>query len=540
MNKKSLQPGARLKRAVFLFLAAFAATCAADAVPGAEATAVGGDEWTGKAVAIPVKGVIVGKPLSDLPEQVTAALDRAEREEALLVVLEIDSPGGEVDACDKLAKRIFESKVPAVALVEHKAVSGGAMIAAAANEIVMARAARFGDIQPMRASLVGDAPAMDDRTAEKIEVDVRTIMKVYAENHGRPPAVFAAMVSRDMDLYQVAFDDGRTGYLDGHELQLHEENIEKGREARKIVATKILKPKGKLLELTAQQAVEYGVASEAVDSPEAFYRSRGFDAADIVRAKIEEGQIDLTKLLPSMNDIGLPPWVLALLGVFLVAGIAGVVAEFMTPGGGLAAAIGLIGFVAFFSTLFMYDRGGPLGIAVFLVGIGLLIVEIMVLPGFGVAGVLGISGILLGLFLAFTPDWNSEYMKAFMWQEVGSFAILLIAVLVGLGMFFWIVSEYGDRIPFLRYFMLKRDEVGGEAPAVHDSAYAEAGDSAGREAARLAGSAGTAETVLRPAGKMRLDSGKIVDVVTDGVYIEAGTRLRVLEAVPGRIVVGPE
>lgn len=496
--------------------------------------------WEGKVAAIPIKGTIVGKPFSGMLDQVIASFDRAERENALLVVLEIDSPGGEVNACDRLAKRIFDSKVPVVALVEHKAVSGGAMVASAAREIVMTRAARFGDIQPMRASLTGDAPAMDERTAEKIEVDIRTIMKGYAENHGRPPAVFAAMVSRDVDLYQVVFDDGGTEYLDGHELKVYEENIEKGRENRKIAASRIIKPAGRLLELTAQQAVECGVASEIVDSADAFYRTRGFDEGDIVRPKVESGEIDLTKLLPSLDDIGLPPWVLALLGVFLVAGIAGIVTEFQMPGTGIPAAIGLIGFVAFFTTLFTYDRGSPLGVTIFLVGIALLIVEIMVLPGFGVAGVMGILGILLGLFLSFTPDWNSEYMRSFMWNEVGSFTILLVVVLVGVGLFFWAMTEYGDHIPFLRYFMLRRNEVGGIAPDLGADVEPETRDSARMAAARLVGKSGVAETVLRPAGKVRLDSGGYLDVVTDGLFVEAGMRITVLEASPGRILVGLE
>ncbi len=495
--------------------------------------------WTDKVVAVAVKGVIIGSPFSDMPDKVRSALEKADKDGARLVVLEIDSPGGEVGTCDKLSRRIFESKTPVVSLVLHKAVSGGAMIASAAREIVMTKSARIGDIQPMQASVTGASSGMDDRTAEKIEVDIRTIMKVYAEHYGRPVAVVEAMVSRSSSLYQVHFREGKTEYMTGPELKLLEENIEKGRDKRHIADTRILKPEGKLLELSAAQAVEYGLASEVVDSADAFYAARGIDKDDLVRPAIEEGEMDLKKLLPSMGDLGLPVWVVVLLGVFLVVGIAGIVTEFQAPGSGVPAAIGIIGFVCFFSTLLMYDRGSPLGIAIFLVGVGLLVVEIMVLPGFGVAGVAGILAILAGLLLAFTPDWNSEYMSRFMWYEVGSFTILICFGLLAAFVAIWFISEHGQRLPIIGKLFFTQSLAAGVNPNP-ETVESEPAESARLKTRSLAGRVGLAETMLRPAGKVRLDSGELLDVVTDGVYIEAGQKVKIIEAAPNRIVVGKE
>ncbi|MCC8191235.1 MAG: ATP-dependent Clp protease proteolytic subunit [Planctomycetes bacterium] len=493
-------------------------------------------DWHEKVVVVAVKGAIVGKPFSDMPETVTAALDKADRDGAHLVVLEIDSPGGEVGTCDSLSKRIFESKTPVVALVLHKAVSGGAMLASAAREIVMTRSARMGDIQPMQAAVTGSAPQMDERTAEKIEVDIRTIMKVYAEHYGRPVAVVEGMVSRASSVYQVTFRDGPIEYLTGHELELLEQNIEKGRDRREIADSKIIKPVGKLLELSGSQAVEYGIASEVVDSAEAFYASRGIRAEDVVRPDIEVGELDLKKLIPSVEDFGLPVWVIVLLGVFLVVGIAGLVTEYHAPGTGVPAAIGIIGFVCFFSTLLMHDRGSPVGIALFLVGIALLVVEIMVLPGFGVAGISGLVAILIGLLLAFTPSWDSEYMHTFMWHELGAFVLLLALGLAAAIAVIIAISEYGHRVPLLRRFFLTVESPAGDNP------YPETMDEEPQESARLRirtliGQTGVAETMLRPAGKVRLVTGELLDVVTDGVYVEPGATVRVIEAAPNRIVV---
>lgn len=515
---------------------------AAQPMPGsADAAAMEGEDvsWAGKVAVIEIKGTIVGKPFSDMPERVMAALDKADRDGAALVVLEIDSPGGEVGVCDKLSKRIFDARTPVVSLVIHKAVSGGAMVATAAREIVMTRSSRIGDIQPMQVSLTGSAPGMDDRTAEKIEVDIRTIMKVYAEHHRRPVAVVEAMVSRSSSLYQVQFDGGKTEYLTGHELEVVESNITKGRDKRVIAGSRLIKPEGKLLELSAGQAVEFGLASEVVENPEAFFAARGIDEGDVVRPVIPEGELDLKKLIPSMNDLGLPIWVLVLLGVFLIVGIAGVVTEFQAPGTGIPAAIGIIGFVCFFSVLFMHDRGSPLGIALFLIGVGLLVVEIMVLPGFGIAGITGILAILGGLLLAFTPDWGSDYMSRFMWHEVGAFTILILFGLVAALFVIWLVSTYGSKLPLIgRVFFTESAD--SAPPEYEEIAKEETTESHRTRITQLVGQRGVAETMLRPAGKVRLHSGELLDVVTDGVYVESGRAVRVVSAAPNRIVVAVE
>ncbi len=498
-------------------------------------------DWADQVVAIPVKGTIIGKPFSDLPEMITKALDKADRDGALLIVLEIDSPGGEVGACDKLSKRIFESKTPVVSLVLHKAVSGGAMVASAARDIVMTKTARFGDIQPMASSLTGSQQQMDERTAEKIEVDIRTILKVYAEHYHRPVAVMEAMVSRSSSLYQVHFRSGETKYLSGHELEVLEKNIERGRDKRRIADTKIIKPEGKLLELSATQAVEYGIASEMVDDPVQFYARRGIADSQIVRPDIAPGELDLKKLIPKIGDLGLPVWVIALLGVFLVVGIAGLATEYHAPGSGIPLAIGIIGFVCFFATLLMHDRGSPLGIALFLIGLILLVIEIMVLPGFGVAGILGILGVLGGLLFAFTPDWRSEYMHRFMWQEVGSFTLILLFGLIGTILVIWLLTKFGEHIPYIGRFFMTDALPAGVNPNPETQEQPTHISERLRSMA-LKGQSGVAETTLRPAGKVRLDSGELIDVVTDGVYVDAGRRVKVIETSggAGKIVVAVE
>jgi membrane-bound serine protease (ClpP class) len=187
----------------------------------------------------------------------------------------------------------------------------------------------------------------------------------------------------------------------------------------------------------------------------------------------------------------------------------------------------------------MYDRGSPIGIAIFLIGIGLLVVEIMVLPGFGIPGITGIVCILAGLLLAFTPEWGTPYMAKFMWSEVGSFSLLLFIGTAAAFAAIWIVSEYGERLPFLGRLFLTQEQEAGVNP--YPETVASPGVQSVMERARaLVGRVGIAETMLRPAGKVRLDSGELLDVVTDGVYIEAGDRVGIIEASGNRVVAVPE
>lgn len=535
----------RFRFAIVLLLALLCAVrvCAAQADVSPENTLAPEPEvsWQGKVAAIPIKGPIMGKPYSDMADEVKAALKKANEDKARRIVLEIDSPGGAVDACDELAREISESSVPVSALVLYKAVSGGAMLANAAQEIVMTKSARLGDIQPMRMSLTGDNTGMDDRTAEKIEVDIRTIMRVHAANNGRPTAVMEAMVSRSIALYKVTLTDGTAEFMTGHELEVLEDNIAKKRTERGIAGTEIIKPQGNLLELSAAQAVEYGVAAEVVDSAADFYAARGIADADIVRPDITAKEINIKDLIPSLDSLGLPGWVIVLLGVFLIAGVGGLVTEWHAPGSGVPAVIGIIGFVCFFSTLLMYDRGSPVGIVLFLVGIVLFAVEIMILPGFGLAGIAGLVAIFLGLLLAYMPAWDSEYMQTFMWREITTFLLLIFVGLAGIVFFAWFIGSWGHKIPLLgRVFHTKTQNETGTSSADPGARQMAAAESARLAASQRVGLRGMAYTMLRPAGKIRLDSGELLDALTNGEFIEVGTRVRIASADSGRIFVEKE
>ncbi len=503
-----------------------AATAAAEALPAA-------DSWAGKIVVVPVKGVILPY-FSSLPEDIKKTFARIGQEKPRLVVVELDCQGGEVDACDQIRKTVLDCPVPTAALVLRDAISGGAMIASACKRINMVAGSRLGDIQPMDAA----GRPIDERSGEKIESYVRSIMAATAEHNGYSKRLVEAMVSRDLELYEVRFT-GEAGreFLTGKEVEVLEENIAAGREKRTIAAKRLICESGKLLTLTAQEAKEYGLAAAVFQAPADYYSSLG-GTKDLVTAPIAEGKVDVDKLLA---DFSTPK--MMLLAVFLILGIAGALTEFYTPGFGIPGAVSLIGFAGFFSILFLDGRASPVEIGLFIVGIMLLVVEVVVLPGFGLPGFLGAIFVLLGIGLAFLPPFDSAIWLKNPWGEMGMLVLLLSGVFLVVCLFLYLLIEHGEKLPLIRHLFHETSFSGGRS--VMETVRAEEAADASREAAEhdphvaLRGLKGTAQTMLRPAGKVTLDDGRLVDVVTEGGLINAGARVVVADTSMNRIVVRP-
>ena len=142
-----------------------------------------------------------------------------------------------------------------------------------------------------------------------------------------------------------------------------------------------------------------------------------------------------------------------------------------------------------------------------MVGFVLLAIEILVIPGFGLIGVLGCVGILTGGAVA--------------WSQLGPvYGVLAFGGGIGAaGLMLWLFPKTAAGRA-----MVLTDDMAAAAPP---SAFAD-----------LAGKHGKALTALRPAGTAEIED-RTVDVVTDGVYVEAGTRVRVALVEGARVVVEP-
>ncbi len=494
--------------------------------------------WEGKVIVIPVKGPIAPEKMGGCEEKILTAITDAAG--AKLIVLEVDTPGGVIDSCDHLCGALLQSKAPVYALVLRKAVSGGSMLSTACKRIYMLTGSRIGDCQPMS---MMPGQQMDDRTIEKIESDVRAIMAANARANGYPVALLEAMVSRSLQIYEVRYEGSLVSeFLKQEQYDLLKKNMAEGLDKRTFAADfpKVIDEKDKILSLAAQDAQRLGLAKAVLENEPDFYKLLEIDPTLVLRADVPDGDLDILKSI-GVKDLKLGKWLIFLLILCLAAGIAGALAEMHMPGFGVPGAISIIGFTSFFYILFMYDRASPFEIILFITGLALLVIEIVVLPGFGVPGIVGCCLLLLGLGLALLPDFNTPYMQQFFWSEVTvAGAFVLSAAVLSIALFIF-VFERGGKIPFLKGIFLAEEQTGGlngnEPAAI--SAAADLNEAVQKRQA-LVGKGGVALTMLRPAGKVRLDDGGLLDVVTEGAFVEAGTRVKIIEADLSRFVVIPD
>ena len=142
------------------------------------------------------------------------------------------------------------------------------------------------------------------------------------------------------------------------------------------------------------------------------------------------------------------------------------------------------------------------------------------------------------------PDFG-EVSTPVLWNQAALFVLMSMGSLVGAGVVLYLLVQYGDRLPVVKNLYLRRQLAGGKVMAEQVQKDIAAEGQATEERldpnADLIGKRGEATTALRPSGKVRLDSGALIDVVTEGgALIDVGTRVRVLETKMNRIVVRPD
>jgi membrane-bound serine protease (ClpP class) len=206
--------------------------------------------------------------------------------------------------------------------------------------------------------------------------------------------------------------------------------------------------------------------------------------------------------------------------------------EMSTPGIGIPGFLGTLCLMLFFWSQYLDGNASWLEILLFGVGAVFILLEVFVLPGFGIFGVGGLLMIVVSIVLAsqtFIFPRNSE--------ELARLPVSLSMVLAASGGFIaavFFLRKYVSTIPFLRRIML-------DPPGIDESispALREQKESlAQRE--HLLRRTGKTTTPLVPAGKAQIGN-ELVDVITDGRMVERGTLIRVVQVLGNRVIVEPE
>ena len=396
---------------------------------------------------------------------IARAVAEAEDQGASALVVRVDTYGGLLDAADAIRTSLLGAAVPVVAVVDRNAASAGALVTYAADTIVM-----------VPGSSMGAATAVDGSgtaAPEKVQSYTRGLMRATAEANGRDPRIAEAMVDERLGIPGVA-------------------------------------EPGQLVTLSAQEALRLGVADAVLPSVGAAVAAVGL--AD--RPQVAFGTSAAERALRVLGS----PVVAA---VLLMLMLGGFFVELQAPGLGVAGAVAAVAGALFFAPHYLLGLVESWEVVLFAVGVALLLVEVFVVPGFGVFGVSGLALTLGALVAALVPNAGFAFpTDGEVARATATLAgALVLVVLLGVSLSRW----------------LPRSSRVGRLVLVPDLASA-AGYTAAETDAGLVGQRGTAVTPLRPAGTASFGERR-VDVVSEGPFVEAGTAVEVVSSRGSRVEV---
>lgn len=437
-------------------------------------------------------------------------LERARRSGVDLLILEIDSPGGLKTESLDIAETLRDVDwAYTVAWVPRQALSGAALVSLGCDEILVGPNARIGDIGVIQF----DPELFAFRFAPaKVQSVLIRQARDLAESKGRPPEIAEAMINKDMLVFRRARPGGfeyKAVHVDSDDIpgppwELIEES---GHE--------------KFLTVNGPRAVELGLADAIVADRAELAQRFGVDPSDFAVYRYTTTDA----LVYYLNH----PLVT---GLLIIIGLVALYFELSAPGIGVGGLIATLCAALFFGSRFLGGTADLFELLLFVTGLFFLIMEIFVIPGWGLPGIIGLLMVVASVFLASqnfvipnsARQWN-QFLTLVMVLVVASITFIVAAV--------YITRRIG-KIPILNQLVLipdsdEPDPSGkGDAkkpgPVAHP--YVSVGDW------------GKAETLLRPAGRA-IFAGRSFDVVSDGAFVEPGRQVKVIDIQGNRILVAP-
>ena len=457
-------------------------------------------------------------PLQEDINPLSGALLKRKFEEAVasgvdVIVLDINSPGGFTSITFELMDMLLDAKsVETVAFIERDAISGAALVALAADRIIMLPGARIGD--------AGEIVMGQDGAFRYTEAKSRSVLaqkaRDTARSTGRTVALAEKMVDKDMVVFRATHrTDGTVRYFSDKEWKSMEDtdDWERGRPIREAGEEMFFIANG-------ARAVELGIADETIESREQLATTLGVSEPIPV---MERSWVDTLILILNSGVVTF---------LLLLIGMVALVIELSAPGIGLGGLASMLCFGLFFWSRFLGGTAGWLEVTLFVIGLSFIALEIFAFPGFGVAGISGITLTLGSLVMASRrvvwPEGNEG------WSDLGLDVLTVVAAFAGFLVSLVVLSHYLGDLPGLSRLTLQ-PPLAVDGP-VGDAAIDEA-QLPGWQRVEV-GQVGKAISPLRPSGKIEV-ADFMVDVVTEGEFVEAGRDVRVIGKQGARVVVRP-
>lgn len=391
--------------------------------------------------------------------RVKLALEEAEKQNVDLVVIEMDTYGGAVNDADDIRTMILEYEKPIHVWINKDAASAGALISIACDSIYMAPGGSIG----AATVVMGDT---GDAAPDKYQSYMRSMMRSTAEAKGRDPKIAEAMVDEDLEIEGVT-------------------------------------EKGTVITFSVSEAIENGFCEGEVESVEEVIKLQGFEDYEVSTFKISNVEAIISFFLhPAVS------------GFLILVIFAGIYFELQTPGVGFPLVAAIVAIILYFIPYYLNGLAENWEIAVFIIGCILLLVEIFVIPGFGVAGILGIICVLTGLTLGMIPNQAFDFTFVPAGELFVALLTVILAAIAAMALIFSLAPKVNQWRAFSSIALATTlDKSAGYTASVYQDS--------------LLGREGVAQTRLMPSGKVLIEE-EIYDAHSRGEFIDQGEKIKVI------------
>ena len=385
-------------------------------------------------------------------------LEKAIEKDVDIIIIELDTYGGAVNDADDIRTMILDYDKPIYVWINKDAASAGALISIACDSIYMSSGASIG----AATVVTPDGAAAPD----KYQSYMRSIMRSTAEAKNRDPKIAEAMVDEKIQVDSISQE-------------------------------------GEVITFSTNEAIENGFCEAELNSIEEILK----------RNNIENYTVEKYELSSTENIISLflNPIVSSILILLIIGGLY---FELQTPGIGFPIMASIVALILYLTPYYLNGLAENWEIFLFLIGMIFIIIEVFVIPGFGVAGIFGLALTIGSLMLLMLNNDVFDFTFVVSKDILNASGSILIAVLgFGLLLFF-------GGIKFTESQAFKR-------VMLEDTQDLDKGYISRKYSDKLIGKSGKAMTILRPSGKITI-SDKIYDATTSGEYIEKNSKIIVL------------
>ncbi|TAH24424.1 MAG: nodulation protein NfeD [Cytophagales bacterium] len=384
---------------------------------------------------------------------VSLALEEAKKGNYPFLILELDTYGGALDAAEQIRTKIIDYPKPIYVFINKNAASAGALISIACDSIYMSAGSNIGS-----ATVVNEN---GQPLPDKYQSYMRALMRSTAQVNKRDEQKAERMVGVLM-----------------------------GKDSSTI---------SNVLAYSTKEAIANQFCEAQINSIEELLLRNGLSNAKVVKFELSATE--------KIIRFFLSPY---LRGILILIMIAGIYYEMSAPGIGFALVASILAALLYFVPSYLNGLAENWEIIMFLIGLILIVLEIFVIPGFGVVGVAGMALVISALVLVMINNHALDFTYVNKTSLTTAIAIALFSSLVaGVGILF-----FGERL-FSRL-------------ALKQSIDSSDGYTANFLKSDMLGKKGIAHTVMRPSGKVKID-GEIYDAYSTGEFIEAGVEVIVLD-----------